>query len=89
MNNVISYSDFLGKISQKDKSFLLLYKQGSDQSNCAFHNMENALAGQAEAPVYAADVSSVRDIHTQYGVTSAPSLLVFENGALATVIKGC
>ena len=89
MEKVSSHSDFLKKTAHKDKTFLLLYKSGSDQSTCAFQNMENALEGQAEAPVYVADVATVRDIHTNYGITSAPSLLVFENGTLTTVVKGC
>lgn len=89
MEKVVSHSDFLSKAALRDKSFLLLYKSDSDQSNCAFHNMEAALTGQTSAPVYVADVASVRDIHVHYGITSAPSLLVFENGTLTTVIKGC
>jgi len=89
MEKVVSHSDFLSKAAHREKSFLLLYKSDSDQSNCAFHNMEAALTGQTGAPVYVADVASVRDIHGNYGITSAPSLLVFENGTLTTVIKGC
>jgi glutaredoxin-like YruB-family protein len=89
MEKIISHIDFLNKAADKDKSFLLLYKPGSEQSDCAFRNMESALNGQSVAPVFVADVSSVRDIHSQYGITTAPSLLIFEKGALTTVIKGC
>lgn len=89
MEKVISYSDFLNKKAHKEKLFLLLYKSGSTQSNCAFQNMNAAFTEQTDVPVYVADVTSVRDIHTQFGITSAPSLLVFENGILTTIIKGC
>lgn len=89
MERVFSHADFQGKAAGKEKSFLLLYKPGSEQSDCAFRNMELAVEGQTDAPVYVADVTTVRDIHTRYGVTAAPSLLVFGNGAFITVVKGC
>jgi len=40
---VISYGDFLHKAADREKLFLLLYKAGSVQSDCAFNNLENAL----------------------------------------------
>ena len=39
--------------------------------------------------VFSADVSSVRDIHVAYNVTTAPSLLEFEKGEFKNIIKGC
>jgi glutaredoxin-like YruB-family protein len=89
MEKVISHSDFLEKAANREKSFLLLYKAGSELSDCAFQNLGKALTGELNVPVYLADVTSVRDIHTQYGITTAPVLLVFEKGTLITVIKGC
>lgn len=89
MNKVNSHTDFLEKVAEKEKSFLLLYKSGSTQSSCAVQNMEMALQDQTGAPVYVADVSTVRDIHTNYGITSVPSLLVFENNNLTGIVKGC
>lgn len=89
MEKIISHSDFLEKAADREKSFLLLYKAGSELSDCAVQNLGKALAGELNVPVYLADVTSVRDIHTQYGITTAPVLLVFEKGTLITVIKGC
>jgi glutaredoxin-like YruB-family protein len=89
MQNVTSHSDFLQKSGEKDKSFLLLFKSGNEQSQCAFQNMENALQNQTGTPVFVADVAGVKDIHTNYGITSVPSLLIFEEGNLTSVIKGC
>ena len=89
MEKVISHRDFLEKTADREKSFLLLYKAGSEQSDCACQNLDKALTGEHNVPVYLADVTSVRDIHTQYGITTAPVLLVFEKGTLITVIKGC
>lgn len=89
MERVISHRDFSEKTADREKSFLLLYKPGSTQSDCAFQNMNAALAGESSVPVYLADVTSVRDIHTQYGITTVPVLLAFEKGTLTMMIKGC
>lgn len=73
----------------KGEAWLLLYKKGSEQSDCALTNYAKVQSGSKEMVKAAADVSSVRDIHTAYGVTSAPALLQFRNGTLVNVIKGC
>ncbi|NJO68614.1 MAG: hypothetical protein HC830_04475 [Bacteroidetes bacterium] len=51
--------------------------------------MEKAFHDQDKVPVFSADVAVVRDIHTAYNITSVPSLLLFENNTLTSVIKGC
>jgi glutaredoxin-like YruB-family protein len=89
MESVSSYQDFLAKASKMGKSFLLLYKPGSEQSNCALRNLENAVNGQDDISVFTADVKSVRDIHPVYGIETVPALLVFNGSRLSTVIKGC
>jgi len=77
--------------------WLLLYKKGSPTSDCAYDNFVKARdmvrsGGREEDGddvfLYA-DVNIVRDIHTEYKVTSAPALLHFENGKLKNIIKGC
>jgi len=89
LERVISHSDFLNKAEGKGKNLLLLYRKGSEQSECAFLNLLLALESSPDAEVFTADVTEVRDIHTSYGVTSVPSLLVFADGKLTGVIKGC
>jgi len=89
MENILSHSDFLQKTAESDKAFLLLYKTDNEQSMCAYKNFENAVSDSTEIPVFAVDVSSVRDIHPVYGITSVPSLLIFENNKLMSVVKGC
>jgi glutaredoxin-like YruB-family protein len=89
MEKVISHSDFLSKMAKSGKSFLLLYRSDSDQSICAYNNIRNVIAGRADKVFFAADVSTVRDIHTNYGISSVPALLVFSNSNLSNVIKGC
>lgn len=89
MEQVQSHKAFTEKIKAHEKAFLLLYKSDGQQSLCAFQNLQQALAEQPDAPVFTADVASVRDIHGEYAITSVPSLLVFEDGRLTSVIKGC
>lgn len=89
MESVLSYIELISKISDAEKSFLLLYNEGSEQSSCALRNVNKA-AGESEvAKFYSADVNVVRDIHKLYGVESVPSLLVFADGKLTNIIKGC
>lgn len=89
MEQVHSHNDFLEKAKATEKAFLLLFKSDGQQSLCAFQNLQQALAEQPNAPVFTADVAQVRDIHVEYAITSVPSLLVFEQGRLSSVIKGC
>jgi glutaredoxin-like YruB-family protein len=89
MEKVNSYADLMHKIKGVDKSFLLLYKSAGQQSNCAYDNLGIAVKDKNMVPVYVADVNEVRDIHTQYGIDTVPSLLVFENGQYANTVKGC
>lgn len=89
MENVSSLSDFQQKAEKQDKTFLLLYKAGNEQSLCAYNHLKAAVSNESSVPVYTADVTQVRDIHVQYGITSAPTLLVFENGQYMNAVKGC
>ena len=89
MEKVISHSDFLDKASKKERSFLLLYKNDSEQSICAFQNIENAIRKSGKPEFFTADVSVVKDIHQNYGVTTVPALLVFEDNKLTGIVKGC
>lgn len=89
MKTVNSLSEFITGSANLDKSFLLLYKSGNDQSSCALKNFREALQDENQAPAFAADVAVVRDIHPTYNITTVPALLLFENSNLTSVIKGC
>lgn len=88
MESVSSYIEFVSKMPDTEKSFLLLYKEGSEQSSCAYRNIEVA-AAMVNTRIFSADVNTVRDIHKLYGVESVPSFLVFSDGKLTNIIKGC
>ncbi len=89
MEKIQSFEELTNKISPVKRSMLLLYKEGSDQSMCAYRNLDKAKGQSKEMHLLAADVNEVRDIHQHFGITSVPSLLLFERGNLSGVIKGC
>jgi glutaredoxin-like YruB-family protein len=89
MERVSSYLEFVTRMSEAEKSFLLLYREGSDQSSCAYRNIEKAASEMGKIRIFHADVNNVRDIHGLYGVESVPSLLVFSDGRLTNIVKGC
>ncbi len=87
MKNLTSYPDLLSRIPKKGISYLLLYKPESENSICAYSNIDEIYTDKL--PVFSADVTQVRDIHPVFGIDSVPSLLVFEDGRFRNVIKGC
>jgi len=86
---IISHEELIKNIKGKKRAFLLLYKRGSEQSECSLKNLGQVDEKEAEVDIYMADVYAVRDIHTQYNVTSVPTMLEFENGKFLNVLKGC
>jgi len=88
ITSVNSYKDLVSVISIKEKAFLLLYKNGAKQSECALERLQNITAGESHN-LFTADVTSVRDIHKHLEISTAPSLIIFENGKLVNIIKGC
>ncbi|MCK5730461.1 MAG: glutathione S-transferase N-terminal domain-containing protein [Draconibacterium sp.] len=77
------------EIESNENIWLLLYKKGSEQSDCALKNFIDAESIAKNQVLLNADVNVVRDIHPEYKITSVPTLLSFENGELKNVIKGC
>lgn len=71
------------------KNYVLLYRKGSEASDCSYQSVNRAIAETKGVHVLAANVSTVRDIHTKYNITSAPSLLVFEGEKFVNTVKGC
>ena len=89
LQEINSHTEMLEKIDAKAKSYVLLYKKGSETSDCSYQNLEEAAKQLQDIHVMAADVNKVRDIHTVYQIDSAPSLLVFNKGEFEKSIKGC
>jgi glutaredoxin-like YruB-family protein len=75
-------------LQSNENVWLLLFKKGSEQSDCAFSNYQQTEPGNIHVLCFA-DVNTVRDIHPEFKVTTVPSLLHFENGNLKNITKGC
>ncbi len=85
---VQSYGELEEHLSGTERAFLLLYKGGSEQSECALKRI-GGLKSDDGHTIITADVSRVRDIHEKLGVDTAPSLVVFRNERVVNIIKGC
>jgi glutaredoxin-like YruB-family protein len=82
-----SHKEMLQNLDLRGKSYVLLYKRGAEASDCSYQNLEEASA--QDINILVADVNIVRDIHTEYSITTAPALLVFNEGVFEKSIKGC
>lgn len=87
--NIQSHEDLTRKIAGSPKSYLLLYKEGSEQSMCAINNLKELEEKSLKVNVFIADVSKVRDIHVHYNITTVPALLEFNHDKFVRTIKGC
>ena len=84
-----SYGEMLEGLKEKHKNYILIYKKGSEASDCSYDSIEKVASRQKELNVLTVDVNQVRDIHGKYGITSAPSLLVFDGDRFVKSVKGC
>lgn len=93
MKIIESLQELKNVTNSNENVWLLLYKKGSSQSDCALENFEKAGELAAEKNknnvICIADVNEVRDIHPDFGVTSVPTLLYFEKEQLRNLVKGC
>jgi len=89
MKEIDSFKSLKNELSENENLWLLLYKKGSDQSDCAYVNLSKLSAESKDKMLCIADVNHVRDIHQEYGISSVPTLLNFEKGKLKNTIKGC
>ena len=89
VNEINSHAALLKELKNTNHAYLLLYKKGSDQSDCAIETLERVDLDSDDIVVLSADVSKVRDIHGNYGIKSVPTLVEFEQGQFKNVLKGC
>ena len=87
--NISSHKQMLQLMEKASKNYVLLYKSNSGQGECSLQNILSAAKKFEKVNVLLADVSTVRDIHTHYNITSSPSLLIFEGERFINVVKGC
>ena len=90
INEITSFDELKNQLYPKKKSYLLLYKSGTEKSDCAYNNLQSAAERSDEdIRILAADVNSVRDIHGKYDIQTVPAVLYFEGENLKQAIKGC
>lgn len=89
MNEVKFLAEFTERIKTTDKAYLLVYKKGTGVSDCAFSALQEAAKAVKTNNIFFVDAPANPEIHKHYGVTSAPSLLIFEKGQLKDMVKGC
>ena len=85
---VNSFQELQEKIVKEKRSFLLIYKKGSEQSDKANINLVKAAGEVSDIGIFIADVNRVRDIHGVYAITSAPVLLEFRGEEMKNAYKG-
>ncbi|PLX07299.1 MAG: NrdH-redoxin [Marinilabiliales bacterium] len=79
----------LSKLKANSNNYLLIYKKGSELSDCSYRSLTKVLESHNNMDVMTVDVNKVRDIHENYGINSAPSLLVFKGNKFIKAEKGC
>lgn len=88
LKSIKSYKELKSNLTLTAKTYLLLYKNGSEVCSIALKNITKASQNISSKTVLKTDMSQVKDIHGKYKVNSFPSLLCFEKGKLINVIKG-
>ena len=76
-------------VNKNNQIWLLLFKKGSPQSDCAISNYKEVGKKVKNSVLLFADVNLVDDIHPEYEIKSVPTLLGFTNGNLKQIVKGC
>lgn len=89
MKGIANINVLQKEIESNENIWLLLYKKGSEQSDCAFKSFIDAENIAKNQVLLSADVNNVRDIHTKYNIKSVPTLMNFEEGTLKNIVKGC
>ncbi len=89
MKSISNITELKAGLKSNENCWLLLYKKGSAQSDCAYKNYSVLNNTACKGVLLNADVNNVRDIHPEFNITSVPALLHFENGNLKNIVKGC
>lgn len=87
MQKITNLKDLKEKKKNHEFMLVVFYTPGSQKSLDTKATMQK-LEEEKDAAIYSVDVSKVRDIHTQFNITSVPTVLVFRQGSTAELIKG-
>lgn len=89
LQEISSLDDMLKKLNPDERNYVLIYKKGSDASDCSYESLTSVSEKMDKLQIFTVDVTKVKDIHGKYQVSSAPTLLVFEGLDFVKTIKGC
>ncbi|MFK5854745.1 MAG: glutaredoxin domain-containing protein [Bacteroidota bacterium] len=89
LQNINSLGEMQLSLKEDARNYVLLFKKGSETSECSYKNIEHVLGEGIDVNVVAADVVKVRDIHIEYDIKSVPTLLVFQGKKFEKTVKGC
>ncbi|MFP4619824.1 MAG: glutaredoxin family protein, partial [Bacteroidales bacterium] len=90
LKNIRSFDELIENLGVNKRTYLLLYKSGSEKNVCAYENYKSAASGiDQDINVLAADVNDVRDIHPRYGIQTVPTVLEFKGDSFKNSVKGC
>ncbi|MFC2080603.1 glutaredoxin family protein [Bacteroidota bacterium] len=86
--NVKSLEDLSTRLGKEKRSFLLIWKKGSELSDRAYQNLRAAAVNTNDIGIFTCDVNRVRDIHPAFLISSAPALLEFAGEEFKNTYKG-
>jgi len=86
---ISSKAELEENLKKEKRSFLLLFKKGAEQSDCAYSNYASASDSIESIRLLSANVNEVRDIHPHYQITSVPTFIEFDGTEPKNVVKGC
>ncbi len=86
--DVKSLKDLKARLGKEKRSFLLIFKKGSVQSDKALDSLSLASSDSNDIGIFTVDVNHVLDIHPAYSVSTAPTLLEFSGEELKNSYKG-
>ena len=89
LKNIYSHQELLEMIKDQKRAFCLIYKKGSAQSDCAYEHLSEAISSMDDLCISAVNVVETKDVHKEYNITSAPTLIYFEDAQYKNVVKGC
>jgi len=87
--SINSHDELLSNLKEGKYNYLLLYKTGSESSECSYKSLSKAMENRNDLDVMTANVNQVRDIHEKYGISSVPTLMVFKGDKFIKAEKGC
>jgi glutaredoxin-like YruB-family protein len=86
---ITSLSKLKSSFKNNTRNYALLYKPGSETSDCSYNSISKIVEDGIDINVVAVNVNEVRDIHLEYKVATVPTLLVFNGDKFENSVKGC